>query len=86
MEYTKEQYIESIKAFNKKDLEGKLQTIKNSDILQLGFDNGWSWVEIVGISEELKEEIEEVEWFDWDAEFYSSSKGLWILFDMAGIV
>lgn len=86
MDYTKEQYIQAINAFNKKNLEGKLQTIKNSDILQLGFDNGWSWIEIVGISEELKEEIEEVAWFDWDAEFFNSSSGLYILLNMAGLV
>lgn len=84
--YTKEQYIQAIKSFNKKNLEGKLNTIAKSSMLRLGFDNGQSWVEIVGIIKELEEEIKEIDWFEWDAEFFTSSEGLFLLLNMAGLL
>ncbi len=87
MEYTKKPYIKMIKTFNEKEFKQKLELLRDhQDVLSLNYDNGWTQIEFVGMDEETKEEIEEIIWFEWDAECFASSSNMWDLMSMAGIV
>ena len=76
-----------IESFNKKSFSEKLEIFRdNKDVVKLEYDNGWTWVEFVDMPEEIKEEIEGENWFNWDGEAFTDSSAMYDLMTMAGII
>lgn len=86
MQYNKEQCLAMVRSFNKKTFDEKLIILRDhKNVLELESDNGWTNIKFRDVPEEIQEEVQEVDWFEWEGEAFVHSRNLESLMSLAGI-